>query len=63
MLLYVFMTLLPLRENTSTPEGLVSPYLKGCLYSTSVGFFSWPLVLNTLIKQHTISLPEDALSK
>lgn len=29
----------PLREHTSTPEGPVSPYLKGCLYSTSAGSF------------------------
>lgn len=48
--------------NTSTPEGCISPRLKGCLSSTVCGF-SWPLVVKSLIKQHGRSLPEDTIDK
>lgn len=48
--------------NTSTPEGCISPRLKGCLSSAVCGF-SWPLVVKSLIKQHGRSLPEDAINK
>lgn len=49
-------------ENASTPEG---PHLIWKEASTVqyVPGSCWPLVINTLVKQHMKSLPEDVLAK